>query len=54
MPARPLHAAIPSVDRVLRSDAIQPLIESHGRTLVAGAVRDVLAHLPFAAPEGVA
>jgi len=32
-------AAIPSVDRLLRSDALQPLIATHGRSAVTQAVR---------------
>ena len=57
MSARPLHAAIPSVDRVLRSAAVQALIQTHGRTAVADAVRDVLAArrrsvVAGTAPEG--
>ena len=35
-------AALPSVDRILRSPSIDVLIEEHGRTLVTAAVRSVL------------
>ena len=37
--------SIPSVDRLLRSEATQPLIDACGRPLVADAIRRVLAHL---------
>jgi L-seryl-tRNA(Ser) seleniumtransferase len=45
MPAsmRAGRAALPSVDRVLRSPAAAALIERHGRALVVDAVRDTLA-----------
>ena len=32
-------ASIPSVDRLLRGDAMQPLIETHGRSAATDAVR---------------
>ena len=38
-------SSIPSVDRLLRSDAAQALIAERGRTIVADAVRHVLAEL---------
>lgn len=36
------QAAVPSVDRVLRLEAIRPLVEDHGRQAVTGIVRGVL------------
>lgn len=39
------RAALPSVDRVLRSEAGARLVEAYGRTLVLDAVREVLAEL---------
>src|SRR5262249_41282902 len=42
-PARAGRAALPSVDRVLRSSAAAALIERHGRALVVDALRDPLA-----------
>jgi L-seryl-tRNA(Ser) seleniumtransferase len=42
-PARAGRAALPSVDRVLRSPVTAALIERHGRALVVDAVRDTLA-----------
>ena len=41
--ARAGRAALPSVDRVLRSPVTAALIERHGRALVVDAVRDTLA-----------
>jgi L-seryl-tRNA(Ser) seleniumtransferase len=45
-------AAIPSVDRLLRSDAVLPLIETHGRTATTQAVRRVLDDQRAALREG--
>ena len=38
-------ASLPSVDRLLRSEAAPPLIAAHGRGAVTQAIRDVLAEL---------
>ena len=43
--ARAARAAVPSVDRVIRLAALSPLIEVHGRAVVTGAARAVLAEL---------
>jgi L-seryl-tRNA(Ser) seleniumtransferase len=43
--ARAAQAAVPSVDRVIRLAALHPLIEAHGRAVVTGAARAVLAEL---------
>jgi L-seryl-tRNA(Ser) seleniumtransferase len=43
MPDTSPLAALPSVDRLLRSDGADRLVQQHGRTAVTGAVRDVLA-----------
>jgi L-seryl-tRNA(Ser) seleniumtransferase len=44
-PVRPLQAAIPSVDRVLKHAAFATLVAAHGRAPVVAAVRDELARL---------
>ena len=46
------HAALPSVDRLLRSDPLIALIEAHGRQPTADAVRNVLAGMRAALENG--
>ena len=43
--AKPLQAAVPSVDRILGLPGIEAAIAEFGRTLVVQAVRDELAAL---------
>jgi len=38
-------ASLPSVDRLLRSDAVSPLLAAHGRSTVTQTIREVLAEL---------
>jgi L-seryl-tRNA(Ser) seleniumtransferase len=38
-------ASLPSVDRLLRSDAVSPLLAAHGRSTVTHTIREVLAEL---------
>jgi L-seryl-tRNA(Ser) seleniumtransferase len=47
-----LHAALPSVDRVIRFAALRPMIERYGRVLVTEAVREVLAEFRTGLSEG--
>ncbi len=47
------HAALPSVDRLLRSGPLIALIEAHGRLPTTNAVRDVLAGMRVAMANGV-
>lgn len=46
------HAALPSVDRLLRSGPLIALIEAHGRLPTTNAVRDVLAGMRAAMTNG--
>ena len=46
------HAALPSVDRLLRSGPLIALIEAHGRQPTTNAVRDVLAGMRAALANG--
>ncbi|MCZ6592727.1 MAG: L-seryl-tRNA(Sec) selenium transferase [Alphaproteobacteria bacterium] len=46
------HAALPSVDRLLRSGPLIALIEDHGRLPTTNAVRDVLAGMRAAMTNG--
>lgn len=39
------YRGIPSVDAVLRGEAVRPLVEAHGRALVTEAVREALSRL---------
>ncbi len=48
----PNHAALPSVDRLLRSGPLTALIEAHGRQPTTHAVRDVLAAMRAALTSG--
>ncbi len=48
------HTAIPSVDRLLRGDALQSLIEVHGRTAATAAVRAELSDLRTRLKDDVA
>jgi L-seryl-tRNA(Ser) seleniumtransferase len=48
----PNHAALPSVDRLLRSGPLTALIEAHGRQPTTNAVRDVLAAMRAALANG--
>ena len=48
----PKHAALPSVDRLLRSGPLIALIEAHGRLPTTNAVRDVLAGMRAAMANG--
>jgi L-seryl-tRNA(Ser) seleniumtransferase len=43
--SRPIHASIPSVDRILKLAAVAPLIAEHGRDAVVAAVREDVARL---------
>ena len=47
-----LHAALPSVDRVIRLAALRPMIDRYGRVMVTEVVREVLAEFRISLGEG--